>query len=698
MKLKQSIKRWSQRLQEIYKSLVRLIRRAFVVLKKEGVAPFIKAIIRKIFFFFGIHPGVITLSSAIKAITTGHEFTRNYPSSYDVIFFPIIDWDFRFQRPQQLAIQYSQTGHRVYYISTSFQEVPAPIIWPITTNIFGVILPGSQDLNIYSSIIDKKVLSRFFGAFKLIQHTVHIFDAVCIVDLPFWQPLVFKLSAYFGWKIIYDCMDYHAGFTDNSDDMIAHEIELVKGSDLVLATSRLLYNEMSKYNEKTTFIPNAADFEHFRKRTNEIPVELTSIRRPIVGYYGAIAEWFDIGLLEKLAEAKPELSFVLIGDTGEIDLSNLRKKSNIHIFEGKPYSILPDYLQSFDLCIIPFKKTSLTDATNPVKLFEYLCAGKPVLTSNLDELTYYSDYILIADTFQTWIDGLSKGLGDQSEQEVARRVEFARINSWEARFQQLNREVLKLFPKVSILIVTYNNLNYNRLCIQSIYQKTTYPNFEIIIVDNASRDETPAYLQEQAIEHDNLSIILNKDNRGFAAANNQAAELAQGEYLVFLNNDTVVTYGWLSGLLSHLSDPEIGMVGPVTNWAGNESRIPVEYQDLSEMENFAQENRYNHKDETLEVPMLAFFCVAMRHSVWKEVGPLDEQFGIGMFEDDDYALRVKQKNLRTLCVEDVFIHHWGRASFSKIEEEQYKKIFDQNLAKFEAKWKIAWVPHQGRKV
>ncbi len=199
-----------------------------------------------------------------------------------------------------------------------------------------------------------------------------------------------------------------------------------------------------------------------------------------------------------------------------------------------------------------------------------------------------------------------------------------------------------------------------------------------------------------AAVHPNLKLILNSTNEGFAHGNNQGAVIASGDILVFLNNDTVVTGDWLSGLVRHVQDPTIGMIGPVTNFSGNESRIPVTYHSIDEMDDFAHAYVRAHPDQTIEMRTLAFYCVAIRRTIFEEIGPLDEIFGIGMFEDDDYALRVKNGGYRVACAEDVFVHHWGRASFSKLDQEKYQALFDENRLKFEKKWNITWTPHQSR--
>lgn len=251
-------------------------------------------------------------------------------------------------------------------------------------------------------------------------------------------------------------------------------------------------------------------------------------------------------------------------------------------------------------------------------------------------------------------------------------------------------------PSASIVILTYNNLALTRQCLESLFQSTSYPEYEVIVVDNGSIDGTREFLASLAEGRPNLRIILNELNLGFAAGNNLGAAAARGEYLVFLNNDTVVTHGWLTGLLSHLEDPAIGLVGPVTNSIGNESRIRVDYEDLADMPAFAHSYTAAHRGQLLDVDMLAFFCVALRTAVFQEIGPLDERFGRGMFEDDDYALRLKQSGYRICVAEDVFVHHWGSASFSRLDTADYWQLFKHNLELFESKWDTRWHPPLAR--
>lgn len=252
-------------------------------------------------------------------------------------------------------------------------------------------------------------------------------------------------------------------------------------------------------------------------------------------------------------------------------------------------------------------------------------------------------------------------------------------------------------PCVSVVILTYNKLSCTRLCVESIYRNTQYPHFELVIVDNASTDGTRTYLEVLQQLIPNLHVIFNDHNEGFAFANNQGILRSRGEYVVLLNNDTILCPGWLTQLIRYLEqDVEIGIIGPVTNSAGNEQMIRAAYSNIEEFERFAREQALAHQGRTFETSMLGMFCVGMRRNLVDEVGLLDERFGIGTFEDDDYCHRVKLCGYRLICAEGVFIHHFGKATMSKLGEKRYLQLFEHNRQLFERKWGVKWRPHRRR--
>ncbi len=252
-------------------------------------------------------------------------------------------------------------------------------------------------------------------------------------------------------------------------------------------------------------------------------------------------------------------------------------------------------------------------------------------------------------------------------------------------------------PWASVVVVTFNGLLFTRLCLESVLAHTD-GEYELIVVDNGSNDDTPAYLEELAQGNPRVRLILNEGNLGFAAANNQGLEAARGRMLVLLNNDTIVTPGSLGRLHAHLADEKVGAVGPVTNRSNTEAQIDASYRTYGEMLRFAAERARENAGEPREVGMLTMFCFALRRDVFERIGPLDTQFEIGLLEDDDYVRRLRDAGYRLVCAEDVFVHHFGEASFGKlVADGEYRRILDENKARYEAKWGEPWRPYDRRR-
>lgn len=254
--------------------------------------------------------------------------------------------------------------------------------------------------------------------------------------------------------------------------------------------------------------------------------------------------------------------------------------------------------------------------------------------------------------------------------------------------QTLGETLRRAFPLASIVIVTYGNRDLNRLCLESVFARTEWPRYEVLVVDNGSSDGTPELLAGLARAHETLRVIALPANRGYPAACNLGLAAAAGDPLVLLNNDTVVTRGWLTALRRHLTaSRELGMVGPVTNAIANEARIEVGYEGLEELPRWASAWVSEHDGESVSIGMLAFFCVALRRAAFQDVGPLDERFGLGLFEDGDYNRRLRARGWEVRCVRDAFVHHWQNASFRRLGKEAYFALYEENRRKFEEKWR-----------
>ncbi|MFK7694073.1 glycosyltransferase family 2 protein [Paenibacillus sp. HJGM_3] len=240
-----------------------------------------------------------------------------------------------------------------------------------------------------------------------------------------------------------------------------------------------------------------------------------------------------------------------------------------------------------------------------------------------------------------------------------------------------------VFPGTSIVIPTYNQLDVLRECIASIEAYTDLPH-EIIVVDNASEDGTAEYLRSMA---GRVRVRLNPTNAGFAGAINQGLMMAKGTTILLLNNDTVVTRSWLGNLLAVLnSSPKIGLVGPVTNYIGNDVQlIPTRYRTMEEMQAFAGEYNRTDPSKWTITGRLTGFCVLMRRETFRRVGYLDEGFEVGNFEDDDFGLRVRLLGLDLVVAKDTFIHHYGSVSMRTLGS-QLKEVNGRNSAFYANKW------------
>ncbi len=252
-------------------------------------------------------------------------------------------------------------------------------------------------------------------------------------------------------------------------------------------------------------------------------------------------------------------------------------------------------------------------------------------------------------------------------------------------------------PKASILVVTYNGLNEATIpCLDSVFERTTHPDFEVVVVDNASTDGTPEHLSALVLREPRLKVVLNRKNRGFAGGNNDALREASGEILVLLNNDTQVSEGWLERLCGPLlRDRSVGLLGPVSNSVGNEQMICTRGGDPAAILAEGRVWTEAARGDTFETERLGFFCVATRRDVVDKVGPLDEGYGLGFFEDDDYCIRVRNAGYRLLCAEDVFVYHRGSVSFGKMPEK-VRALLKANRRRLEKKFGVRHEPTHPR--
>ncbi len=210
----------------------------------------------------------------------------------------------------------------------------------------------------------------------------------------------------------------------------------------------------------------------------------------------------------------------------------------------------------------------------------------------------------------------------------------------------------------------------------------------MILIDNGSEKKTSSGLQEYAVKKENIQIITNAENLGFPKAINQGLRIAQGKYIVIANNDIIFTKNWLTKMISHAeTEKSIGIIGPVSNNVSGVQRVKnATYRSPSELSEFAKTIETQFYKQKFEFPRVAFLCTLIKREVIEKVGALDERFSPGNYEDDDYCLRAQLAGFKTVIALDVFIHHYGSASFTAEGNEKYRKLLETNRKKFIEKW------------
>ncbi len=238
-------------------------------------------------------------------------------------------------------------------------------------------------------------------------------------------------------------------------------------------------------------------------------------------------------------------------------------------------------------------------------------------------------------------------------------------------------------PVASLVILCHNDGDYLKECLQSV-AKHTRTAHEIIVVDNASAGASAKYARS-LVRRPGFTIIRNKENRFFAAGNNQGIEIARGKYVVLLNADAVVGPGWLELLIGCAErDSKTGLVAPHTNSAVGPQWIQDPgYGSIKEFPDFAKRWAKKYRGRALSAHRLIAFCLLIKREVIDAIGLLDERFGPGGYEDYDYCLRAQQAGYKAVVAQDVFVHHYGGKGYSNMDYNHHRRLNRELLAR---KW------------
>ena len=245
-------------------------------------------------------------------------------------------------------------------------------------------------------------------------------------------------------KVVYYCVDEWSAFTFlNGKLMEQMEGDLIRRSDVVIASAEKLYESKRRLNRHTYLVPHGVDSEHFGKALRAetvVPEEIVRLPRPTIGFWGLIHEWIDLDLVRQVAEQRPQWSFVFVGKVG-VDCGSLARRPNVHFPGVRPYESLPAFAKGFTAAILPFKINRLTENVNPIKLREYLAAGLPVVSTPLREAKVYRNVVRFGADAEEFCHALDLAVQDTSQKAVQTRLDAVSGATWEARVEQISRHV-----------------------------------------------------------------------------------------------------------------------------------------------------------------------------------------------------------------------------------------------------------------
>jgi glycosyltransferase involved in cell wall biosynthesis/Tfp pilus assembly protein PilF/ubiquinone/menaquinone biosynthesis C-methylase UbiE/pyruvate-formate lyase-activating enzyme/dTDP-glucose pyrophosphorylase len=506
--------------------------------------------------------------------------------------------------------------------------------------------------------------------------------------------------------------------------MVAHRLEYVRELfqkvDIVLAPSNYLAQKMKSFGFGKNIIKvsplglNPIKSERIERTSGNIKF----------CYLGTIHELKNAILLAESFRLVSGNARLIFWGNGQHDCIEELKKtikgdSRISYMGAYKPEDLPKIFSDIDTVILP----SLIE-NYPLVAREALSAGVPVIASNVggipEIVSHKKNGILFNPNDKKELSGILQEIVDNPSIISRFKKNLPSIKTMKEDAQEWNKRYSKLLKdnnktnsevihsvvrrdnssqfKVSIIIPVFNKVEYTKKCIDAIYANTQYRNFEIIIVDNASIDGTEQYLRELEKERANIRIIHNKANLGFAKANNQAAKIAKGEYLLLLNNDTEPQTGWLSELISaHEREINIGVVGAKLLYPDmtiQHAGIEFEYR-IDDIGNitlwpfhiYRGVFRYDKNvNQTRDIAAVTAACMLIKKDFFNKLGGLDETYPM-YFEDIDLNMKVKKAGKRILyCHTSEIIHYEGLSSNSQAEIKnlnvQSQSIFAERWADF----------------
>jgi len=368
------------------------------------------------------------------------------PSGPPILYFPAVSWSYRFQRPQHLALALARAGHPVLYVDgflRSWLLLRRHVLYSHGgLHVLRMRIPGLPDP--YREPLDRRTAIQLTDT--ILDGLRHERPLMVLVQLPFWAELGRELARRLRIPLVYDRIDLHVGFPGVPARIEAVEARLIREADLVCATAGVLAERPREVSPRVLLLPNGVDLGAFPQ-----PAAVREAGdRTTIGYVGALGPWFDVEAVEAAARALPGWRFRLAGEVEDPEVAALAGLPNLETLGEIPFGEVPGFLAGIDVALVPFRDLPLTRAVDPVKLYEALAMGLPVVARRLPETERWAEpLVYLYDDPEGFIRQVRRAVDEHTPEIARERRRVAEGESWDRRAKDLLESLGALKPRAA---------------------------------------------------------------------------------------------------------------------------------------------------------------------------------------------------------------------------------------------------------
>lgn len=401
---------------------------------------------------------------------TGKENNISRNNRPDILCFSSTDWEGVWGSRQQVMLRFANRGYRVLFIERPVGLEHLLRYPAFRRRKFRRWREGMQSINEKLWIVSLPPLlpGKYYSVAinRINQWLTKHWSRRYQTDLGFISPILWLYNVEHGPLLkqfnerlsVYHCIDERTvGCSGRKRRTIsALEADLLQRVDLVFANSVLTYENKRRFNSRTYRIPSGADVEHFAQAldpTTPVHPDMAPIPQPRIGYSGHINERLDYSVLEHLALQRPDWSLVFVGDTypWTLDtppLPQLKAMPNVYFLGNYPFTQMPSLLKGMDICLLPYVSDERGRYRSPLKLYEYLAAGKPVVSTDHPEAREFSSQVYIASNPEDFLNQVYHALTEDDPARKRQRVAIAKQNSWDCRVDKMEQIIYQTLGSI----------------------------------------------------------------------------------------------------------------------------------------------------------------------------------------------------------------------------------------------------------